>query len=74
MSHNENNILAKMQPVLTPSLTIYTELIHNQSTELGLDPKKFWIDNALIKTYDYIRMSQILTGGVLPSSRQMLKP
>jgi hypothetical protein len=74
MSHKEKQILVEMQQVLKPTLTIYTELIHNQCTELGLDPKKFWIDNALIRTYDYIRMSQILTSGVLPSSRQMLKP
>lgn len=73
MSQNENKILVRMQPMMSPTVTIYRELIHNQSIELGIDTKKFWIDNALIKTYDYIRMFSH-NRGVLPSSRQMSKP
>jgi hypothetical protein len=77
MSQIENKILVEMQRVLSPSLTQYTDLIHNQSVELGLDHKKFWIDNPHITTYHYIRMlnpKMTITGGVLPSSRQMSKP
>jgi hypothetical protein len=73
MSQNEKNISVRMQPLMSPSVTIYKELIHNQSIELGFDTKNFWIDNALIKTYDYIRMFSH-NRGVLPSSRQMSKP
>lgn len=68
MSQNEKNILVRMEPLMSPTVTIYKELIHNQSIELGIDTKKFWIDNALIKTYDYIRMFSH-NRGVLPSSR-----
>lgn len=73
MSQSENKISVRMQPMMSPTVTIYRELIHNQSIELGIDTKKFWIDNALIRTYDYIRMFSHNTG-VLPSSRQMSKP
>jgi len=75
MSQNEKQKFAQVQGYLSPSVTIYRELISNQSNELGLDPKKFWIDNALISTYDYIRMlDYIHLKGVQPSTRQMLKP
>lgn len=77
MSQIEKQILVEMQQAFTPALTIYTELIQNQSVELGLDHKKFWIDNPYITTYHYIRMlnpEMTITGGVLPSSRQMSKP
>lgn len=73
MSQNEKNILVRIEPMMSPTVTVYKELIHNQSIELGIDTKKFWIDNALIKTYDYIRMFSH-NRGVLPSSRQMSKP
>ena len=77
MSHNEKQNFKKIQEFLTLSVTHYPEIIHNQSIELAFDPKKFWIDNALIKTYDYIRMldsNLSLKRGVSPSTRQMSKP
>lgn len=72
MSRNETKKLELIQSELTPAITVYKDIIQNQSIELGFDPKKFWIDNALIKTYDYIEMidhNLILKRGVQPSTR-----
>lgn len=76
MSHNEKHISNEIQKLLSPSISIYKEVIQNQLTELSLDPKQFWIDNALITTYHYIRMFDrdvTTTKGVSPSTRQMSK-
>ena len=73
MSQNEKLNFDLIQGMLSPSITIYKELVQNQFVELGFDPKKFWIDNALITTYDYIRMCShnnlAITSGVSPSTR-----
>lgn len=74
MSQNEKRKISEqssqVQEFLSPSATIYRELINNQSIELGIDTKKFWIDNALINTYDYIRMlDNVHYRGVQPSTR-----
>lgn len=77
MSQYGKHISNEIQPVLSPSVTIYKEAVQNQLTELGIDSKKFWIDNALITTYHYIRMFDLnvtTTQGVSPSTRQMSKP
>ncbi len=77
MSHYEKKISEEIQEVLAPSVSIYKEVVQNQLTELGLDPKQFWIDNALITTYHYIRMFDLnvtTTQGVSPSTRQLSKP
>jgi hypothetical protein len=76
MSHNEKHISNEIQKLLSPSISIYKEVVQNQLTELSLDPKQFWIDNALITTYHYIRMFDrdvTTTKGVSPSTRQMSK-
>lgn len=73
MSQKEKKLYERIQPLLSPTVTIYRELVENQSIELGIDTKKFWIDNALIKTYDYIRMFSH-NQGVSPSTRQTSKP
>ncbi len=70
MSHYEKPTLQEVLSLLDPSITIYTEVIQNQQRELDLNPTKFWIDNPLITTYDYIRMfDHNLSKGVSPSTR-----
>lgn len=77
MSQFGKHISNRIQPQLEPSISIYKDVVQNQLVELGVDPKKFWIDNALITTYHYIRMfdhNVTTTQGVSPSTRQMSKP
>lgn len=73
MSHSEKKkpTFSEVRNLLSPSATIYTEIIQNQRQELDLNPTQFWIDNPLITTYDYIRMfdHNLVPKGVLPSTR-----